>query len=175
MTTTRRFVLAGGGGLLALAALRLPPAVAAEPVIIVMTGTPDGSRVWFDPIGLHIMPGQTVRWTNRDKANSHTATAYAAALDRPQRLPDKADAWDSGYLLPDDSFEVTLTEEGVYDYYCLPHEHAGMVGRIVVGAVPADEPYQTTEDQLPEAVRGAFPTVAAIIEHGEVRRAKDGG
>jgi hypothetical protein len=31
------------------------------------------------------------------------------------------------------SFEVTLTVEGVYDYYCTTHEMAGMVGRIIVG------------------------------------------
>ena len=35
--------------------------------------------------------------------------------------------------MPGESFAVELTEPGVYDYYCIPHEHAGMVGRIVVG------------------------------------------
>ena len=32
---------------------------------------------------------------------------------------------------------MTFTVEGVYDYYCVPHEHAGMVGRIVVGTPAA--------------------------------------
>ena len=37
-----------------------------------MRGEADGSHVWFDPIGVHLKPGQTVRWTNRDPGNSHT-------------------------------------------------------------------------------------------------------
>ena len=49
-------------------------------------------------------------------------------------FPTAAKPWNSDYLLPDETFSVTLTEKGVYDYYCVPHEHAGMVGRIVVGA-----------------------------------------
>lgn len=54
--------------------------------------------------------------------------------------------WDSGFLVNDrDRFEITLTVEGVYDYFCLPHEAGGMVGRIVVGrpggpgALPFDD------------------------------------
>src|SRR5690606_13047344 len=97
-------------------------------------GTANGSRVWFDPIRLHVLPGQTVRWINRDPGNSHTVTSYHPSIfDRPQRIPDGAAPWDSDYLLPGESFAITFTVEGIYDYYCVPHEHAGMVGRIVVG------------------------------------------
>lgn len=169
MTVSRRRVLVGGGAL-AAAALGLP-AAAQAPVEIVMEGTADGGRVWFNPAGVHIQPGQTVRWVNRDKGNSHTATAYAAAAGRPQRIPEGAEAWDSGYLLPDESFEVTLTTEGAYDYYCVPHEHAGMVGRIVVGSPPPGEPYApATGEPLPDAALTAFPQVSDILAAGEVRR-----
>jgi hypothetical protein len=48
-------------------------------------------------------------------------------------MPEDAKPWESDYLLPNESFSATLSEPGVYDYYCHPHEHAGMVGRIVVG------------------------------------------
>ena len=41
--------------------------------------------------------------------------------------------WDSKYLLPGKVFEIELTVEGVYDYFCTPHEAAGMVGRLIVG------------------------------------------
>ena len=41
--------------------------------------------------------------------------------------------------MPGESFEVELTEPGVYDYFCIPHEHAGMVGRIVVGGPGPDD------------------------------------
>ena len=78
--------------------------------------------------------GQTVRWTNRDSGNSHTVTSYHPEIfERPLRIPAGAEPWNSDYLLPNESFSMTFTIEGVYDYYCVPHEHAGMVGRIVVG------------------------------------------
>ena len=103
-----------------------------------MRGKADGSHVWFDPIGLHVQPGQTVRWTNRDPGNSHTVTSYHPDIfERPLRIPAGAKPWNSDYLLPNESFSQTFTVEGVYDYYCVPHEHAGMVGRIVVGAPAA--------------------------------------
>ena len=105
-----------------------------------MQGRGGGSHVWFDPIGLLVRPGQTVRWTNREAGNVHTATAYHPAnLDRPLRIPRAALPWDSDYLMPGESFAVELTEPGVYDYFCIPHEHAGMVGRIVVGGLGPDD------------------------------------
>ena len=79
-------------------------------------------------------------------------------------------------------FEVTLTVEGVYDYFCLPHEAAGMVGRIVVGRPggPGTLPFDyftgraATQAWLPvpEAAKAAFPSVAAIVTGGAVRRPK---
>src|SRR5207248_347887 len=60
------------------------------------------------------------------------------------RIPEAAIPWDSGFLVNrGDHFEVRLTVPGVYDYYCQPHEAAGMVGRIVgrpvgPGAMPFD-------------------------------------
>ena len=50
--------------------------LAGEAVEIRMQGNTDGSHVWFDPVGLRIEPGQTIRWINLDPGNSHTATAY---------------------------------------------------------------------------------------------------
>ncbi len=170
MTVTRRQVLGLMGGL--VPALLLPGiSHAGNPVEIQMRGSPDGSRVWFDPIGVLITPGQSVRWTNRDPGNSHTATAYHPAnFDRPRRIPGKAAPWNSDYLLPDESFSVTLTQTGVYDFYCVPHEHAGMVGRIVVGT---PEPPGWTAD--PRQAGGPpegtlFPPVEEIMKKRIVRR-----
>ena len=76
-----------------------------RPVEIRMQGNADGSHVWFDPIGLHIQPGQTIRWINLDPGNSHTATAYHPKnFDRPLRIPEDAEPWNSDYLLPNESF-----------------------------------------------------------------------
>jgi plastocyanin len=170
---SRRHVLRIGGGLLAgFAILRLP--LAAEPVEIRMRGNADGSDVWFDPVGLHIEPGQAVRWINLDPGNSHTATAYHPAhFERPLRIPQGAEPWSSDYLLPDETFSVTLTVEGVYDFFCIPHEHAGMVGRIVVGR-PGDKPAMlqdnTATQPIPEIALRALPNVDDILRRGIVRR-----
>jgi len=129
----REFLKAGG---LALAGLGLGPnhwAPGAALEVIEMRSDPLGSQVWFDPIGLYVEPGTTVRWTVRE--NVHTTTAYHPRNDHHAlRVPESAVPWDSGFLVhPGDHFDVTLTVAGVYDYYCMPHEAAGMVGRIVVG------------------------------------------
>src|SRR5690606_18470071 len=169
----RGHVLQVGGVPLAALAFRPSVALSADIVDLTMTGRPDGSDVWFDPIGIHIQPGQTLRWTNNDPGNAHTATAYHPAIfDRPQRVPDGAEPWDSDYLLPGETFSVTLTVPGVYDYYCLPHEHAGMVGRIVVGDAPAaDYPATVTDTALtalPDVALANFPAIADILAGGTI-------
>ncbi|WP_415184974.1 plastocyanin/azurin family copper-binding protein [Phaeovulum sp.] len=148
------------------AALTLAPrlALGSTVVEITMAGRADGSKVWFDPYGVLIAPGQTVRWTNRDKVNSHTATAYHPdTFNRPRRIPKGAAPFDSDYLLPGDSYEVTFDIAGVYDYYCVPHEMSGMVGRIIVA-----EPGQTgfadyDSGDLPKAALDRMPTIADIL------------
>ena len=175
MKGSRRQALRWGGGV--LATLALPPAVgrARSIVEIRMQGRPDGSHVWFDPIGVRVEPGQTLRWTNLDPGNSHTSTAYHPSIaDRPLRMPEDAKPWDSDYLLPNESFSATLSEPGVYDYYCQPHEHAGMVARIVVGRPAAAPQTASPEDPaltpLPEVALSGFPSVEDILAQGVVRR-----
>jgi plastocyanin len=179
MDTRRHFLTAGG---LVLAGLAVPMAArAARPVEITMVSSPRGEDVSFYPIGVRIHPGQTVRWIMASPGNPHTTTAYHPKnANHSLRIPEAAAPWDSGFLVnPGDTFEVTLTAEGVYDYFCLPHEAAGMVGRIVVGrpggpgALPFDyfvgRPAARTWIPVPEAARAAFPTVAAILRAGMVR------
>jgi plastocyanin len=176
MTATRRNVLTGGGGLLAALTLQPRATWSNEAVRITMHGTAGGSKVWFDPIGVRLQPGQTVEWVNHDPGNAHTATAYHPAnFGRPLRIPEGAAPWNSDYLLPDETFTVTLTVPGVYDYYCVPHEHAGMVGRLVVGTPPAGgwpaPPLATGDGALPAVAMEACPAVEAIMRKGMVRRA----
>jgi plastocyanin len=192
--TTRRDFLKAGGLALAgfelvpegwipaakLLAERPRPAAALE--IVEMRSDPLGSRVWFDPIGLYVKPGTTVRWTARE--NVHTTTAYHPDNDHhPLRIPEGAIPWDSGFLVnPGDHFEVTLTVPGVYDYYCMPHETAGMVGRIVVGKPggPGSQRFDYWRGKpgtdgwrhVPEAARQTFPSVARILDGGRVHPAE---
>jgi plastocyanin len=179
MMLKRRGFLQLGGGLLATltmpaAALRAHEMPGGKTIDIAMAGRPDGSVVWFDPIGVRVEPGQTIRWTNTDPGNAHTATAYHPALfSHAMRIPANAAPWNSDYLLESESFSVTLTEPGVYDYCCVPHEHAGMVGRIIVGAPPpigwwnSEVPGANTD--VPEIALQSFPGVEAIMRSGTVR------
>src|SRR3954447_10010425 len=133
MPSRRRLLLPGGGAVLLAAPARRRALAVPAVVEVRMRSGPDGARVGFGPIGLKIAPGTTVRWVV--EANVHTTTAYHPANDHhPLRIPEAAAPWNSDYLVePGQSFEVTLNVEGVYDYFCAPHEIAGMIGRIVVG------------------------------------------
>ncbi len=139
---------------------------AAEAALVTMNGDAFGANVWFDPAGLLVRPGTTVTWRNDNPGNSHTTTAYHPAnRGHPLRIPAGAEPWNSDYLLPGETFSVTLSVPGVYDYFCIPHEAAGMVGRIVV----ADDgrPPKT----VPPAAPG-FPSVDEIMRLGVVHRAQ---
>jgi plastocyanin len=174
----RRKILATGGGL--LAGLFLPPLAfglgAEETVDIHMMSDPEGAHVGFDPIGVLIKPGQRVRWIC--EANVHTTSAYHPSNDNHSlRIPDGARPWASDFLLPQQSFEVRLTVEGVYDYYCAPHEMAGMVGRIIVGKPggPGLLPFDYFKAQgrgwmeVPPEAQRAFPSTGAILAQKRVR------
>jgi plastocyanin len=187
-TSSRREFLEAGA--LALAGLGIGPLPRMAvrrwvgPEVIEMRSDPLGARTWFDPIGLQVEPGTTVRWLVRE--NVHTTTAYHPQNDHHSlRMPAEAVPWDSGYLVhPGDHFEVTLSVPGVYDYYCLPHEAAGMVGRIVVGtphgpaAEPFDHPGGTPGANgwrpVPDAARSTFPSVARILAERRVRPGGEG-
>ena len=155
----------------------------AEPqrrvVEIAMRSDTLGSKVWFDPVGILVAPGTTIRWVVKE--NVHTATAYHPKNGHHSlRIPEGAEPWDSGFLVnPGDHFDVTLTVAGVYDYFCMPHEAAGMVGRIVVGkpegpgALPFDyfKGEAATMDWLavPAAAQRAFPRIDRILRERLVR------
>lgn len=170
MTLARRNLLAMGGGI--LATLSAPAILGAAAMhAIEMRGTARGERVWFRPYGLAVAVGATIRFVNRDPGNSHTATAYHPDIfERTRRIPQAAAPWDSGFLLPDEGFEVTLAHPGVYDFYCIPHEMAAMVGRIVVGdpaSLGWEGPSTDTNDVSPEVLE-TLPAVKQILAGGQI-------
>ncbi|MCH6569070.1 MAG: hypothetical protein IH794_03130 [Acidobacteria bacterium] len=102
-------------------------------------------RWYFDPIGVHIQPGQRVRWSGRKWGGS--VTAFHPSHDNHElRIPEGARPFDSGILIEGDNprarFEWVFEEEGTYDYYSRRQERLGAVGRIVVGSPggPGEEP-----------------------------------
>lgn len=177
----RRAFLRTGGSILAGLALHRTLAAPAGFVEVQMVSDELGGFVSFDPIGLYVEPGTTVRW--RCVANVHTTTAYHPANDdHPLRIPRGARPWNSGYLKPGDHFQRRFEVPGVYDYYCIPHEAAGMVGRIVVGAPsgPGARPFDYFRQgpdpkpwrSVPDAARRRFPAVAAIMRRRRIPAAE---
>lgn len=169
MMTRRRGFLVGAGLLPLLACLgswRTVRGGTPGPVLVAMRGTPRGERVWFEPQGLWIPLGQTVRFVNEDKANVHSATAFHPDLHgRERRIPRAASPWTSELLLPGEHYDVTLEAVGVHDYYCLPHLAHGMVGRIVVGT-PEDSGWMQEEyhrSNQAAGTPGTFPNLEEIL------------
>jgi plastocyanin len=172
---TRRAALASGAGFV-LSTFVDGRARAADVVEIRMKSDPSGGVVGFDPVGVLLQPGQTVRWIC--DANVHTTTAYSPKNDNHSlRIPKEGESWASDFLLPGQRFEVKLTAEGVYDYFCAPHEIAGMVGRLIVGrpigpgALPFD--YFKAEGKtwmpVPAAAQKAFPATDEIMQEKLIR------
>lgn len=89
---------------------------------------------YFEPLGVYLEPGQTVRWRNVHWGP--TVTAYHPDYDnRELRIPEEAAPFSSGILGDEEntSFEWRFEQEGTYDYCSRYQEVFGMVGRIVVG------------------------------------------
>ena len=181
MISRRGFIQSGGA---VLAGMALPgwwrardPAV--KVVEIALRSDAAGSKVWFDPVGLLVEPGTTVRWVVKE--NVHTTTAYHPKNGRHSlRIPEGAAPWDSGFLVnPGDHFDVTLTVPGVYDFFCIPHEAAGMVGRLVVGkpAGPGVLPFDYFQGRagtgdwlpVPAAAQRNFPAIERIVRERTIR------
>lgn len=179
---TRRSILEAASGLLLGTVIREVRAAqpSARVLEIHMRSDTTGAVVGFDPVGVLLEPGTIVRWVC--DANVHTTTAYSPSnANHSQRIPLAAKPWDSGFLMPGQHFEVRLSVEGVYDYYCTPHEQAGMVGRLVVGrpsgpgALPFD--YFTSQGKhwspVPPAAQKAFSSIDAIMKRRVIPSARN--
>ena len=78
------------------------------------------SGLRFDPAEVTIEPGTTVRWIN-DANIFHTIT------------PDGHSAWSRATVSSaGETFSVTFNTEGVFPYYCEPHQSQGMTGTVTV-------------------------------------------
>ena len=122
---------------------------------LLMTSVPTSSRAAthavdiadfaFAPAELTITVGDTVTWTNRDDM-VHTATSVNGAFD-------------SGDLDVGESYTLTFTAPGTYDYLCTPHPT--MTGRIVVVAAAATPAPSGAE--LPNVAMPATPDRTPLL------------
>jgi plastocyanin len=100
----------------------------AQGAVVEMTG-----NLRFQPETITISAGDTVEWRNTSGA-VHTVTADPQKAADPSNvhLPRGAQTFDSGIVQPGGTFQHTFTVPGRYQYVCLPHEAAGMIGEVIV-------------------------------------------
>lgn len=115
----------------------------------------EGHEQHFAPHVTWVEVGGTVTWEN--ESGQHNAVAYHPDNhDKPRRMPEAAEAWETA-LLDDEGATASHTFEtaGVYDYYCAPHESAGMVGTVIVGEPDAHEQpgLEAPQQDLPDGAR----------------------
>ena len=105
------------------------------PVIEANSFYPRG-QWFFNPAGLYIQKGQTVRWVAGNYGPTVTAF-HPSNRNHELRIPENAKPFDSWVLTQRgrkyNTFEWTFEVEGTYDYFARTFEPLGMVGRIVVG------------------------------------------
>lgn len=96
--------------------------------VVEMTGD-----LTFNPQTVTISAGNTVEWRNTS-GMPHTATGDPGKAADPANvvLPEGAEPFDSGMLSQGESYSHTFEVPGRYQYVCLPHEAAGMIGEIIV-------------------------------------------
>lgn len=76
----------------------------------------------FKPDIVRANPGDTIRFVAAQKGHN-------SALDK-NMAPDGVELWKSKISK---DFEITVTQDGTYGYFCTPHRTLGMVGLILVG------------------------------------------
>jgi len=104
----------------------------------------------FAPATLTITAGDTVTWTNED-AVAHTATGTTAGFD-------------SGLLDQGESFSLTFTTPGTYDYLCTPHP--SMTGQLVVLAAASAPTPAPGGGQVPDVAMPAQPRGISLLGLG---------
>ncbi len=127
MTSLRRFLMV----LPAVCAMALAGVASGATVVVNQTG------ITFSPADITIDEGDTVQWVW--SGGSHTVTegvgggpCVGCAFDSPLNsgTPTYSVNFDSAFL-------ATNPRAGnVYDYYCQPHQAAGMIGSVTVVAAP---------------------------------------
>ena len=87
----------------------------------------------FQPANLTIEAGERVEWRNvSDLPHTVTADVQKAADASHVALPEGAESFDSGFIQAGGSYSRTFDVPGVYRYFCIPHEGAGMVATLTV-------------------------------------------
>jgi plastocyanin len=136
-----------------LMALVMPRAAAATVEV-------DARDNFFVPQEIHVDVGDSVTWTNTG-ARNHTVTS------------DEQGLFDSGQMVPGETFSRTFRREAFFYYFCRLHGQRGQVG--MWGVVVVGNPGQDQRDELvvprdydtiQQAVDAAKPGAAIVIRPG---------
>lgn len=133
----------------------------------VAVNTTDDGQSHFSPHVTRVTVDGTITWVL--ESGQHTVTAYHTENDQPRLVPEGTENWDSGTLSEQgEEFEHTFDTEGVYHYYCEPHEQGGMIATVIVG-----NPDPSEEIALESPPGDKSETVRAKLEelNGMVRSA----
>ena len=79
-----------------------------------------GSGLAYGPAAVHVDNGATVVWEWTGEGGAHNVVA-------------EDETFNSGSTQTSGTFEYTFEEDGIYDYFCVPHKGSGMLGAVVVG------------------------------------------
>ena len=111
----------------------------------------------FGPTILHVRPGETVTWVNRDTF--------------PHSVLGANGSWGSfdSIRLHGRKLRYRFVEAGIYPYVCTVH--VGMVGAVVVGNGKAVEATQAVTTNAGPVI-AVQPRIAAVSEHGVVPAAE---
>jgi plastocyanin len=114
---------------------------------------------YFEPTGLSVDPGATVRFNLATP--HHNVNAYHPAFGYTQRVPDGVAPFSSPILGVGDYWLYTFEQEGVHNIMCAPHELFGMVGTVVVGS--ATGPGANPVGEAPGGQRARPPEFTAAL------------
>lgn len=127
----------------------------------------DVAEFFFDPVGVHAMPGDIVEFNVH--SHLHTVTSFHPKFNEPPflKLPDRVPtdhAFTSALVAEDDSWLYKFTTKGVYDILCLPHYGFGMVMRVVVFDPEDDDISDSTFDEpAPDPNAPLLPNPKAVL------------
>ena len=83
----------------------------------------NGGAFGFGPAAIHVDNGATVQWEWTGEGGGHNVVSDGDG-------PLDSDTYSQSGV----NYEHTFEEDGIYNYYCSPHEAQGMKGSIVVGS-----------------------------------------
>lgn len=99
------------------------------PVVVTMTDKP----ARYVPEKITVKVGTTVEFRNTGQVVHDVTTDASIAQDKADvSLPPDAKPFDSGFIMPGQSWSYTFTVPGRYLYACIPHEKDRMIGEVLV-------------------------------------------